>query len=315
MVHSLVLLLLLARIAGALSPGGSTRNEEPKPAPRTGGVPATCRVYQYLGVDSTARQLVLTRTYHPNGRVLEEQYRHYRLTHEYLARTGTEQSRYRDTMLVERLETDQRGDQIKTRYFHDHLNRLTREERLTLARRQKTNVDKGNGRPGGCILVDSDFRKRRSWEKTSVIHYAYDGQGQLVSYDAPTLHYSSQNRYTWVYDSLGRVGKHFSYDRQRLIWVEEFAYFPGGHRFTRTWYDADGSPSHLKPENKGYWPRYSTTYHDDENRQVTLEETSSEKGVLVSRTQWYYNAQHQLTKTVYQNGKGEVKLTHLFSYQ
>ena len=315
MVNSLVLIMLFAQAVGALGSGSANQNDSPKPAGREVAKPAKCQVYQYLGVDSTARQLVLTRTYHPNGRVLEEQYSKYRLTHEYMASTGTEQSRYRDTMLVERLETDERGDQIKTRYFHDHLNRLTREERLTSERRQKKNVDKGNGRPGGCILVDSDFRKRRSWEKTSVINYAYDAQGRLVSYDAPKLHYSSQNRYTWVYDSLGRVSKHFSYDRQRLIWVEEFAYFPGGHRFTRTWYDADGSPSHLKPENKGYWPQYSTTYHYDDNRQVKLEETSSEKGVLNSRTQWYYNTQHQLTKTVYQNGKGEVKLTHLFSCQ
>ena len=217
---------------------------------------------------------------------------------------------------MERLEIDERGDQIKTRYFHDSQNRVTREERLTNEHRQKKNVDKGNGRPGGCILVASDFHKHRSWEKTSVIYYGYDAQGHRVSYNAPTLHYSSQNRYTWAYDSLGRLSKHTSYDRERVLWVEDYTYFPGGHRFTRTWYDeADGGPAQLKPQNKGYWPQYATVYQCNEHGQVKVEETTSEKGVLSSRTLRYYNAQQQLVKTVYQNEKSEVKLTHLFVYQ
>ena len=151
--------------------------------------------------------------------------------------------------------------------------------------------------------------------KTSSVYYGYDKQGHRVLYDAPTLHDSDQDRYTWAYDSLERVQEYCSYDRQRLIWTERYSYFPGGYRFTRTWYDVDGSPAHLKPKNQGHWPQYTFIRYLNRNGQIEREETTSAQGELLDRRRLYYNDNQQLIRTVCEDEQGEPQLTHVYVYK
>ncbi|QNE42400.1 hypothetical protein F1C16_22550 (plasmid) [Hymenobacter sp. NBH84] len=136
-----------------------------------------------------------------------------------------------------------------------------------------------------------------------------------MSYDAPALHFSRQNRYTWVYDSLDRVQTYYSYDGQRLIWVERYTYFPAGYGFTRTWYDADGNPTHAKPEEQQDGPEYTFIRYQNRNGQVERGETVTAHGDVLNRRRLYYNGEQQLVRTVCENGQGEPQLTHVYVYQ
>ncbi|MBO3272350.1 hypothetical protein [Hymenobacter defluvii] len=232
---------------------------------------ARCEVYQFAGTDSAARELVLVRTLSPSGQVLQERATNYQETCGDNCVDGTTRYQYQDTMLVARVftyTTYKKGDQAKTLYYHDQQRRLVRQEHFTYERRLRQDVAKGIGGRDGCIVGEADYEQHRTWEKTSSIQYAYDAKERRVSYDAPALHFSRQNRYTWAYDSLDRVQTYYSYDGQRLIWVERYTYSPAGYRFTRTWYNADGTPAHITPQQQEYGAPYTFTRYQSRNGQV-----------------------------------------------
>lgn len=265
-----------------------------------------CDVYQFANGDSTKKFISLKQTFAANGKLLSEQYDRYMRTVSEGCDNGTYFYFYKDTLLLRRSYCGADMDSTKMICHYNKKNQLIQEEYFTFERRMKKSVDKGFGRPGGCIVEDSDFEKNRTWEKVSVINYKYDAAGRLIEYNSPKLHFSTQNRYTWLYDSLGRISKYYSYDFQRLIWVEEYTYFKDAYTFRRTWYDYSGKPND--------YDVFTFTYKINAQGKVTEEKVTDEKGELISSETMEYDSSGNLIRTTAYNGKGKEEMTHLFVY-
>lgn len=210
---------------------------------------------------------------------------------------------------------DDSGDSSKTIYYYNKSGQKIKEEHFDYKRRIKKDSDKGLGRPGGCIVTEEDYEKERTWEKTSEINFEYDSNGNKILYDAAQLHFTGQNKYTWAYDEKNRIIEHSSFSDNTLNWTERFEYFQDGYRFTRTWYDSDGNPKHLKERDYEYWPQYTFEYKLNERGQLSEEKVTSEKGVLVESTSTFYNASGKIIKRVKFDSKGLPDITHIYVYE
>jgi hypothetical protein len=80
-------------------------------------------------------------------------------------------------------------------------------------------------------------------------------KGNKILSDATKLHFSSQNKYTWIYDNQNRIIEYNSFKGLELIWTETYEYYNNGYIMIRTWYDYVGNPKHLKTEDYEYWPQ------------------------------------------------------------
>lgn len=273
-----------------------------------------CMIFQYAGTDSLNQKLVSEEFYNAKGQLTSYYYSRYKSSPSEGYSDSKYVNFYRDTLLIRSAWINETGDSGKTSYSYNAAGQKTREEHFSYKRRLKKNSDKGNGRPGGCIVTDADYEKERTWEKTSEIHFSYDSSGNKILYDATGLHFSTQNKYTWIYDNKNRVVTHHSYDHSRLIWTEQFTYFDGGYTLTRTWFDYEGNPSHLKEKNHEYWPQYTFTYTLNARGQVTSEKVTDEKGTPGSSKTMRYNAAGKLISSTTFDAQGQPGITHNYSY-
>lgn len=275
----------------------------------------TCKIFEFFGSDSSHQQLAAKKIYNSKGRVsfIEIEKLHTDLQSYYPHRR--QRNLYKDTALVSSTYIDDEGDCIKTKYNHDASGHRTRETRYTSEYRIRKGVDKGLWGKDGCVVTAADYEKKRSWKKVSRIDYTYDKRGNRITYDATKLHYSSQNRYTWSYDSDSRITECSSFNDQRLIWTEKFTYFEGGYKYSRCWYDADGKPQHLKPENEGYHPLYTFTYQMNRKNKVIEITCINEKGGLNSKESFLYDKQNRLIRDVRFSPNGTIELTHIYTYE
>jgi len=161
---------------------------------------------------------------------------------------------------------------IKTLYYYDKQNKLSKTISFDFEKRLRKDVDKGLGRPGGCIIYPEDYEKHKSWALSSVWDYKYDDSGRLVEKIAPICN-SSQSRYTYKYDVKGRLIEERSLDNDRLIWIESYTYYDDGHEYTRTWYE---NGQRRKNYNGQFKPidtfRYKTDKFGNETDEKTIEE-------------------------------------------
>jgi len=213
---------------------------------------------------------------------------------------------YKDTLLTKRTSIDDKGDSTKILYYYNYKNQLIEQEHYTFERRIKKNVK-------WDVLSDEDFEEERTWLKISVIKYSYDERGNKILFDATKLHHTSQNKYTWVYDSLGRVIKHYSFDKKLLIWLEEFTYFDDGYTLTRTWYDNQGNPKHLK-EKWDYTPQYTSRYILNERGYVIERIVINEKGEKTNEEKTIYNSKGNIEKFTSYDKNGKPEITHIYVY-
>ncbi|OUJ71002.1 hypothetical protein [Hymenobacter crusticola] len=269
-----------------------------------------CQVFQFTGTDSLHQTLALQQQFNRNGQLVSE------TTYWGSTRWASERSYYKAAVLTKQImwlpQLD--NEKLKTTFAYNTQGQLMREVRFSYEKRRKKGLNKGHGSTGGDVLVKRDFQRRRTKEKTSEISYSYNDCGQLVLYDAPQRHYSTQNRYTWTYDSLGRVDRYTSFDQQQLIWGEHYHYFTDGYQYTQTWFAYDGLPAHLKPEQKGYQPQYTFTTYLDKQKRVVKAVTTNEKAELVSSQVKTYYLDGKLKKAVTLNKQGQPETTLLYYY-
>jgi len=274
-----------------------------------------CKVFQFAGTDSLKKKLVSEKFYNAQGQLTSYYFKGYKQS----STVGMSDSRhfnfYHDTLLILSTSIDENQDSSKTIYHYNALGQKVREEHFSYERRLRKDSDKGFGRPGGCIVTDKDYDKKRTWAKTSEIVFQYDSSGNKILFDATQLHFTSQNKYTWVYDEQNRIVEHSSYDDSKLIWTERFEYFHGGYEFTRTWYDYDGTPKHLKERNWEYVPQFTFTYELNVKGDVIREQVTTEKGVMTSSMTTQYNSDGRVARTIHFDSKGQPEITHIYQYQ
>jgi hypothetical protein len=273
-----------------------------------------CDVFQFAGTDSTKKEITLTQLFNSSGQLISETYNRFMKDPSERESDGSHFYFYEDDLLVKRTFIGENQDSTKLLCFYNDKKQLIREEYFTFERRLRKDVDKGRGRPGGCSITEEDYEQERTWAQTSEINYAYDNKGNKILYDATTLHFDDQNRYTWTYDSFGRILKYSSFDTNTLIWNEDYSYFTEGYKFTRTWYDYEGNPEHLKEKNWGYSAQCTYSFELDNNRRVIKETSATEKGETLYVERTIYNSKGQIERTIYYDNKGKPELTHIYAY-
>ena len=194
-----------------------------------GQTPKQCDVYQYEGT-STKSKKVLTIKYNQKGQKISEQYKNFKEDEAVEMCDVKETYIYQDTLLVKILALDEDNDSSKTINSYNDQGQLIKSENYDFKRRIKKGVDKGLGRPGGCIITEADYEKNKTWQVRSEINYKYDNNGNKILYDASKNHWDSQNNYTWKYDEKNRVTEHSSYNvsqkyKDQLYWTENYVYF------------------------------------------------------------------------------------------
>lgn len=274
-----------------------------------------CKVFQYAGIDSLNKKLVSEEFYNSKGQLTSYYYKGYQESSSVSNTDSKYLNFYRDTLLVLSTSIDEDKDSSKTIYYYNTSGQKIKEEHFDYKRRLKKDSDKGLGRPGGCIVTDKDYEKNKTWEKTSEINFTYDSNGNKVLYDATKLHWDSQNKYTWTYDDKHRIIEHSSFDNNKLIWTERFEYFNNGYKFTRTWYDYDGTPKQLKEKSWEYWPQYTFTYKLNANGQLIEVKVMTEKGELTSSETIFYNSSGKIIKNTKFDSKGQPDITHIYLYE
>lgn len=274
-----------------------------------------CKVFQFSGFDSLNKKLVSEEFYNSKGQLTSYYNKGYKESSTINNSDSKYFNFYQDTLLVLSTSIDNAKDSSKTIYLYNAIGQKIKEDHFDYKRRLKKNSDKGLGQPGGCIVTDEDFEKTKTWEKKSEINFKYDDNGNLILYDATKLNYSSQNIFTWRYDEQNRLVEHISYDYTRLIWTEQFEYFESGYKFTRTWYDHEGTPKHLKEKSWEYWPQYTFTYKLNANGKVIEEKVISEKGELTSSATTFYNSSGKISRNIKFDSKGQPDITHIYLYE
>lgn len=274
-----------------------------------------CEILQFSGEDSSKIKITKVITYDEQGRIISEKYDGYKKSASDGTADATYFYHYQDSLLICRTSIDGNKDSTKTTFEYNRRGLLKSESHFDYARRLRNDVDKGMGRPGGCIIDEEDYEKERTWGRTSIINYKYNKQGNKIEYYAPKVHWGRQNRYTWKYDAQNKITEHCSYEDSLLIWREVFSYSQSVYEFTRTWYDYEGNPQHLKEKKGEYWPQYKFTYKLDDQGREKEEIVSNEKGEISSTTTTEYNEFGMISKTVTYDKDHQAEITHIYKYK
>jgi len=215
---------------------------------------------------------------------------------------------------VEYYRIDEQGQKqtlTKTLYYYNKKDQLTQLVAFDFERRIKKDVDKGLGRPGGCIIVEDDYEKQKSWGLASVWNYKYDDQGRLIEKVAPVLN-STQDHYLYSYDGMGRINEERSLEGNRLIWIESYTYGNHEYQFTRTWFEKDGSRG--KEWNGLLTPVDTFRFKTDKFNNVTEELVIEEGGRQVNKDNKFYDNKNRLIKHEIYNDRAKLIGYYTYSY-
>ena len=257
--------------------------------------------------------------YNKTGQIISEQYINY-MENDAVSIVDTKDSYiYKDTLLVKIFSLDEDHDSTRTINTYNNKGSLTKSEYYDFKKRIKKGVDKGNGRPGGCIVTKDDYEKSRTWRLKSEINYEYDNNGNKIVYDASKKHWDSQNKYTWKYDSKNRITEHSSYNvskkyKDQLYWTEKYEYFDGVYKYVRTSYDYDGNPKHLKEKSWEYSAQVTYEFKVNAKGQIIEQKVTDEKGKIYSKETTEYNAKGLIDKTIAYDGDDKPLMTHVYKY-
>lgn len=208
-------------------------------------------------------------------------------------------------------EGSSRGGLDKIVYEYDEKGKVLKSITYDFQRRIRADVDKGYGRPGGCIVTEEDYEKKKTWAIETIWENRYDDSGNLVERYAPVIN-STQNRYLSKYDSLNRLIEERSLENDRLVWIEKYTYYPQGYEYSRTWFEADGSRGkNYKGEIE---PIDIFKFRTDKNGNVTEEISTDETGRLSSRDRKYYDEKNRLIKHEIFNENNLLLGTYTYKY-
>jgi YD repeat-containing protein len=190
-------------------------------------------------------------------------------------------------------ESSYKGKIAKNVFYYNSLGKLSSSISFDYLKRIRKNVDKGFGRPGGCIITDEDYDTAKSWELETIWNYKYDSQGRLIEKNAPYIN-STQDKYTYEYDGQGRLSEEKSLEGTNTIWVEKYFYGERFYKYTRTWFERDGTRS--KNSDNTLQSVDTFLYKTDNNNNITAEIITEKGGQLVSKDTMYYDNKNRITR-------------------
>lgn len=208
-------------------------------------------------------------------------------------------------------EKGKRQALTKTLYYYDEKAQLIQSVSFDFKRSIKKDVHKGLGRQDGCLITDDDYEKQKSWALVSVWNYKYDNLGRLIEKIASELN-STQDRYLYSYDAMGRLKEERSLDGDRIIWIENYTYRKNGYEFTRIWLEEDGT--RRKEWNGRLTPIDTFRFKTDKFNNVTEEIVIEEGGDYVSKDCKFYDTQNRLRRHEIYNDSAKIIGYYVYNY-
>ena len=126
------------------------------------------------------------------------------------------------------------GELRKMYFYYDKNDSLVKTVSFDFKKRIRADVDKGLGRPGGCIVTPEDYEKTKSWALANIWEHTYDEKGRKAAM-REVLANGSQSSYQYKYDNEGRLLEEVKMDGGQLTCVENYIYGKNSRTFIRTW--------------------------------------------------------------------------------
>lgn len=155
---------------------------------------------------------------------------------------------------------------------------------------------------------------QRAWSDTAVTTFKYDQNGNKIAETTKPLSFQ-RDKYTWDYDSLGRLSEHWAFDNEKAIWSERYTYNDSGYYFTRTWYDKNGMPKPTSQDDSNYYPPFTFYIKTDNKGRQVQELVKFSNGTIHSETKTYYDRRNRVTKVKIIDPKTAEWVIQKFKYK
>lgn len=275
----------------------------------------TLKIYTRLyNKDDTTRRLSMIQTFgHQNQLLSEQTFDHNSAEYTYLVNHITTYHYVNDQLLLESTKYED-GDSMIIKYHYNDHGLMLKKQFDDYEYRLKPDIDKGYGRPGGCIVEQEDYESERTWAIKSIIHFEYDSLDRQNSYFAPNIHWNSQNRYLWTYDTLNRIKTHTSLENDRIIWKETYHYDSLSFWYNRVWYNDDGSPKDTLTNRHDYTPVYTFYFLLNDSGEVLKEFRINENGDSTLKKVNFYRPDGKLDYATFYKEDGTAWMSQLYKY-
>jgi hypothetical protein len=260
------------------------------------------QVFQYFGNDSLNGKITHSRKLDANGNVIAEYYKDYKTDKGNGRADILEINEYngKNQLIISTsyFETFQRGEVTKSFYYYkDTL--VVRVESFEFKRRMRSDVDKGLGSPGGCIVTSEDYEKERTWKVSRIVLYEYDSNGRKTLSYSPIFN-SSYNRFKYQYDTDGNLTVEKSLDESRHLYTTNYQY------------QLNQTISDLQWDNKD-WGGTKRIKTFDNNGNLVKESTIQKNKEWIDI--YKYNIEGKLVRFIAYDNDGEINLTHIYVYK
>ena len=196
----------------------------------------TLKTYYFHGKDSSELNLQKITEFYSENQIATESHL---LTSSETQKGWKSFYDYKDSLLVQKRTINQKKDSTKVLYYYNRKNQLIKREHFTFKKRLRPEFIEKSMNMSNCIITEKDYEENRTWDKISEIEFKYDSIGQKIEYYSPNLHWDSQNRYKWFYDEKGNIETKQSWNKEELIWTENYLYKNNEFSYTRIWNDKD----------------------------------------------------------------------------
>jgi len=255
---------------------------------------SSCEILHISYDDSCSTKVLETIKYNPKGQVISNIY----------TGTGSDFYFYKDTLLIKILQIDEEGDSSIVLHSYN-----TKGQRIKSLYYDYEN-DKGS---------DEDV-KRAKRTLSAEINYSYDEQGNKIVEDATKKYWSRDNKQIWQYDNHNRIIEERRYSAQKsypeeLYWTKRYEYFDSSYKCTRTLYDTDGTPQHLKENRFNFFDQHISTFKLNNKKQVVEEIIVNQNGDFVSKQLTVYNEFEHISKVEYFYEENKLGWTDFYTYK
>jgi hypothetical protein len=184
------------------------------------------------------------------------------------------------------------GKLIKTLSYYNENNKLVKTISYGFEKRIRKDVDKGFGRPGGCIILPEDYEKNKTWALEKVWNYRYDKKNRLVE-KYLIVGGDTQNRYVYHYDSNDGLIEERLFSQNELVGIDSYKRYHGGFEYTTTSYD---NGKRKKDWNDKEYGVDTFRYKTDKFGNITQELVIEDGGRQVSRHKKYYDEKNRMVR-------------------
>ncbi len=210
---------------------------------------------------------------------------------------------YADKKIAEeyRVERGSSETLYKTKYSYTKDGKLASNITYNFQKQMKAGVDKGWGRPGGCILDQADYEEIKSWSGRVVEVYNYDSTGKIIERKVTYEHGRVESEF-YLYDSLGRLKEENTVTDDQFTRTILTSYFIDSTKELCSFHNLDGAG------------HYTTLRYDKRKNLIDEEGIDSKTGLPYFRRLYTYDNLNRRMQEEYVTNTGTSVFT-LYEYE